>query len=157
MSAAWPEPPRTEVRNVEVLTHGIWLWNWIGPVFPTSVKVRPADMDGWVEQGGQILLLDGCIGLGQKPSAAVRKAVSSAKNITYLALSTNDAGWDQETHTPRWITHYSLLPARGWTPASFQWDGRWTAFPDMKRSKWDASAGLIAQWAAWAIYRTETA
>lgn len=152
----YPAPPPTEVRNIKVLTEGIWLWNWIPPVFPTSVKVRPADMDGWVEQSGQILLLDGCIGRGDKPSQAVRRAVHQAGNITYLALSTDDAGWDAEHHVPRYITHYALLPAPGWNPSQFQWNGRWTPWPTSGESLWRTVA-LIAQWAAWAVHKTDPA
>lgn len=150
----YPEPPATQVRDVAILTGGIWLWNWVPPVFPTSPRVRPADMDGWVEQGGQILLLDGCIGLPGKPSTAVINTVRNAKNVTYLALSTDLDGWDQDMHVPRYITHYTLKPAPGWNPRQYNWQGRWTQITPRNQSLWLAVA-IIAQWAAWAVYKTE--
>lgn len=155
----YPAPPPTQVRNIEILTQGIWLWNWLPPVFPSSVRVRPADMDGWVEQGGQILMLDGCVYNSRppdKPSAAVRHAVTSSGNLTYLALATDTDGYDEEAHLPRYVTHYALWNAAAWNPPAYQWRRPWTPLAPRDTSLWQVSA-IVAQWAAWAHYHDHEA
>lgn len=129
----YPPPPPTQIRSVEILTEGIWLWNWLPPVFASSTKVRPADMDGWVEQGGQILLLDGCLSQNHKPSSAVRQAVMNAKNITYVALLTDSEGFDPESRRPRYLTHY-FIKSKPWHPRAYVWD-RWVPFPIRDESR----------------------
>lgn len=122
-----------------------WSWSWLPCVFPSSQRVRPSDMDGWVEQGGQLLLLDGKVTADRpEPSLALRKAVQHAGNITALILRTTEDLWNPATHLPHEITDYLLL--RGpWPAPAWQW-GRWAPI-DL-----DAARGLVASWAAWAYF-----
>lgn len=123
-----------------------WSWSWLPRVFPSSQRVRPADMDGWVEQGGIILMLDGKVSGGgfPTPNQGLTKAVRSAGNITALMLRTSHELWDIERHLPKELTHYYLL--RGpWPAPAWQWE-RWSPC-DL-----ETAVAIVSSWAAWAFY-----
>lgn len=144
-------PPPDPVRNWGDLLSRTWSWAWVPPIFSSSLLVRFGDMDGWVEQGGHILLLDGLIGYpsADKPSKAVQTAVRNAGNVTWVGLCAEPDQFDYDTHQPKTVSYYHILKGP-WPAPAWQW-GKWMR-ADERASLWQMTA-LFAQWSAWAHFK----
>ena len=95
-----------------------WSWNWLSINLGVSPNIRPADMDGYIHQNGELLLLDGKVTRSRpEPSTPQRNMICDMGNVTLLIVHTHPDDWDYETRQPDRIAGYSIWPSaqmRNW-------------------------------------------
>lgn len=103
----------------------LWSWDWLGRPIGVHPAIRPADVDGWIHQGGELLFLEGKVTASvPELSTPQSMAVRQAGNLTVLVVHTDRAHWCD--NRPTRLLGYRLYPSRG-----FPWEGgtRYCALP----------------------------
>ena len=134
-----------------------WNWRWVGRNLGINRNITPADMDGFIHQNGELLLLEGKV-TKQLPeiSDPVRDMWRTMGNVTVLVIHTHRDDWDEETRQPERIAGYKLYPSEAFAASPMQYATcTYTPYPkaDHDRETLTATSHLITVWSTWAALK----
>ncbi|MET1049999.1 MAG: hypothetical protein ABWZ55_10245, partial [Acidimicrobiales bacterium] len=127
----------------------LWSWDWLGKPIGVHPAIRPGDSDGWIHQGGEMLMLEGKVteSRSEDISAPQHNAVRMTGNLTIVLLHTDHAHWVD--NRPTRVQGYRVYPSR-----AFPWEGgaRYVRLPVEMRDEDTLCTGrnLIVGWSWWA-------
>ena len=132
----------------------MWSWDWMGKNIAIHPKVRPSDIDGWVHQCGEMLMLEGKVTEERDAdiSTPQRMAWRQMKNVTVLLIHTDHAYWVD--NKPTRVRGYRVFPSAG-----FPWEGAKQAYQPLQSDLSDEETlrsviNVVVGWSWWAATQT---
>lgn len=131
-----------------------WSWDWLSRNLGVSPNIRPADMDGYIHQRGELLLIDGKV-TKQRPTPSIPQLdlVHYNQRVTLLIVHTSRDHWDYDTRQPHRISGYSIWPSTQMKRAPLEY--RYGVYVPYAKELTDeqtlsATRNLIVVWTTWA-------
>ena len=133
---------------LHVMADRLWSWDLLGRGLGVHPGIRPGDADGWMQQRGEMLFLEGKVSRGvpglSKPQM---DAVNEMGNLTILLIHTDPDHWAD--NRPSRVRGFYVLASQAYP---YQASRCYQPLPSTHRDEDTLStiSNLVVGWCMWA-------